>query len=82
MPLPSMHSSVSPFLSMKVKVMVAKCPGERQRGGGFKIQGFRQGWRLRGKERVLGVMALSNYAYLPSGQDLNLHFITISFSGT
>lgn len=26
MPRPSMHSSVSPFLSRKVKVMVAKCP--------------------------------------------------------
>lgn len=54
MPRPSMHSSVSPFLSMKVKVMVAKCPGERQRGGMFQSQGFHVGLKLREKKNSGG----------------------------
>ena len=50
-------------------------------GGGLQIQGFHRGLR-RGKERVLGATAMNKHACLPSGQDLNLHFITMYFSGT
>lgn len=74
MPRPSMHSSVSPFLSRKVKVMVAKCPV----GRGFSDPAFLDEFKWGDSVGDDG----SSEPYSPSGHDLNLHFIAMCFSGT